>query len=70
MRWWIDHMPRHAGLSVIIFSLDFFGWLHRQFIMINAYPYACMDFHDDSDLVLPKGEEWGALGKKFQPFKF
>ena len=29
------------------------------------YPYAGMDFRGDPDLVLPDGEQWGAIGKIF-----
>jgi len=33
--------------------------------MIKDYPYAGMDFCDDSDLVLPEGENWDISGMPF-----
>ena len=33
--------------------------------MVDDYQYAGIDFRNDPDLVLPKGEDWDAtLGKK------
>ena len=33
--------------------------------MVNDYGYVGIDFHNDPDLVLPKGEDWDTtLGKK------
>lgn len=38
MRRLIDHMDQHVGPSEIKFSPTFFGWMRRQFIIINDYP--------------------------------
>ena len=56
-------MSRHAGPSTINFSPSFFGWLSRQFIIIDDYPYAGMDFHDYPELELPEGEQCDASCK-------
>ena len=29
----------------------------------SEYPYVGMDYRGDPDLVLPDGEQWGAIGK-------
>ena len=34
-------------------------------MVYSEYPYAGMDFWSDPDLVLPDGEQWGAIGKIF-----
>ena len=65
MQRWVDHMSRHAGQSQISFSDTFFRWFDRQEMVYSEYPYASMDFRGDRDLVLPDGEQWGAIGKIF-----
>ena len=65
MQRWVDHMSRHAGQSQISFSDTFFGWFDRQEMVYSEHPYAGMDFRGDPDLVLPAGEQWGAIGKFF-----
>ena len=62
MQRWVDHMSRHAGQSQISFSDTFFGWFDHQEMFYSEYPYAGMDFRGDPDLVLPAGEQWGAIG--------
>ena len=34
-------------------------------MVFSEYPYVGMDFRGDPDLVLPDGEQWGAIGKFF-----
>lgn len=63
MQRWVDHMSRHAGQSQISFTDTFFGWFERQEMAFSEYPYAGMDFRGDPDLVLPDGDQWGAIGK-------
>jgi len=63
MQRWVDHMSRHAGQSHISFSDTFFGWFDCQEMVYSEYPYAGTDFWGDPDLVLPAGEQWGAIGK-------
>ena len=65
MQRWVDHMSRHAGQSHISFYDTLFGWFDRQEMVYSNYPYAGMDFRGDPDLVLPAGEQWGAIGKFF-----
>lgn len=63
MQRWVDHMSRHAGQSQVSFSDTFFGWFNCQDMVFSKYLYAGMDFQGDPDLVLPAGEQWGAIGK-------
>ena len=70
MQRWVDHMSRHAGQSHISFSDTFFGWFDHQEMFYSEYPYAGMDFRGDPDLVLPAGEQWGAIGNFFDHFLF
>lgn len=65
MQRWVDHMSRHAGQPQITFTDAFFRWLERQEMVFSEYPYVGMDFRGDPDLVLPDGEQWGAIGKLF-----
>ena len=37
---------------------DFFGWLQRQLILVEDWPYAETDFTGDLDLPLPEGDDW------------
>ena len=37
---------------------EFFGWLRRQLIVVEDWPYAGTDFTGDPDLPLPEGEDW------------
>jgi len=63
MQRWVDLMARHAGQSQVSFSGTFFKWFKCQEMVFSKYPYAGMDFRGDPDLVLPAGEQWGAIGK-------
>ena len=65
MQRWVDHMSRHAGQSQISFSDTFFRWFDHQEMVYSEYPSVGMDFQGDPDLVLPDGEQWGAIGKSF-----
>ena len=38
--------------------LELFGWLRRQMIMVEDWPYAGTDFTGDPDLPLPEGDDW------------
>ena len=59
----VDLMARHAGQSQVSFSDAFFEWFNCQLMTYAEYPYAAMDFQGDLDLVLPAGEQWGAIGE-------
>ena len=37
---------------------EFFGWLRRQLIVVEDWPYAGTDFTRDPDLPLLEGEDW------------
>ena len=56
-------MSQHAGQPQISFSDTFFEWFDHQEMVYAKFPYAGMDFWGDPDLVLPAGEQWGAMGK-------
>ena len=62
---WYGLLTRLSGGRQPHFSEDFFNRLDQDMLMVDDYGYAGIDFHNDSDLVLPKGEDWDAtLGKK------
>ncbi|MCY6524802.1 hypothetical protein, partial [Actinobacillus pleuropneumoniae] len=63
MQRWVDFMAKLAGQSQISFSDAFFEWFDRQEMFYAEYPYVGMDFRGDPNLVLPAGEQWGAIGK-------
>ena len=43
---------------------EFFGWLRRQLIVVEDWPYAGTYFTGDPDLPLPEGDDWDEeLGK-------
>ena len=70
MQIWVDLMARHAGQSLITFTPKLFEWLDRQDMDITEYPYSEMDFCEDTDLMLPVGAQWGAIGKLFDQSVF
>jgi hypothetical protein len=39
-------------------------------LMVDDYAYAGLDFRGDLNLALPKGAQWGYLGKKYTFFTF
>jgi hypothetical protein len=57
-------MARHVEGPIIKYNDAFFGWLRPQILMIYDYVYADLEFQGDPDLALPKGFQWGDLGKK------
>ena len=67
MQRWVDLMAKHVGQSQISFSDAFFEWFDCQKMVFAKYPYAGMDFQGDPNLVLPVGEQWGVIGKRFDP---
>ena len=54
---WAALMPRAGGGQQMSWRLDFFGWLWRQLIVVEDWPYARTDFTRDPDLPLPEGED-------------
>ena len=62
---WSGLLMRLGGRHQPHFSEDFFSRLDQELLVVDDYRYARIDFHNDPDLVLPKGDEWDvALGKK------
>lgn len=55
---WAALIPREGGDQKMSWRLEFFGWLRRQRIVVEDWPYAGTDFTGDPDLPLPEGEEW------------
>ena len=41
----------------------FFAWFRRQNVAIDEYAYAGINFRRDPNFQLPKGAQWGAIGK-------
>lgn len=70
MQRWVDHMSRHVGQSQIYFFDTFFRWFDHQEMFYSEYPYARMDLRGDPDLVLPAGDQWGAIGNFSDHFLF
>jgi hypothetical protein len=64
MKRWCDLMSRHVAGPIIRYNDTFFDWLEPQILMIDDYAYVGLDFHNDPDLVLPEGSQWGELGEK------
>jgi hypothetical protein len=48
------------------FTGDFFAWLRRQYLWIEDFPYAEVDFRGSGsmDLILPMGEDWDVSGER------
>jgi hypothetical protein len=64
MKRWCNLMARHVAGPIIKYNNAFFDWLRPKILMIYDYSYVILDFRNDPDLVLPKGFQWGDLGKK------
>lgn len=56
-------MYLHANPSPMSFTPVFFRCLRMHFIMVDDYPYEGVDFQGDPELMFPKGEKWGVIGK-------
>jgi hypothetical protein len=57
-------MAHHGGVLIIKYDESFFQWLRDQLIMVEDYDYAGTEFCGDPNLSLPKGSQWGDIGKK------
>jgi hypothetical protein len=64
MERWTSLSPRLVSESEFRFTGDFFAWLRRQFLWIEDFPYADVDFRRSMDLILPEGEDWDESGKR------
>jgi hypothetical protein len=64
MERWTSLSPRLVSESEFRFTGDFFTWLRRQFLWIEDFPYADVDFRRSMDLILPEGEDWDESGKR------
>ena len=51
-------MPHGGGGQRMHFPLEFFGWLHRQLIVVDDYAYGSKNFRWDPNIPLPLGEQW------------
>ena len=54
---WVALMPRSGGGQQMSWIPEFFGWLRRQLIVVEDWPYAGTDFTGDPNLPLPEGED-------------
>ena len=52
-----------GGKDVFSYNDGFFAWWEMQVPFIEDFPYAGMDFRNDTDLALPEGAQWDASGK-------
>jgi hypothetical protein len=57
-------MAHHGRVPIVTYGQALFQWLRDQLIMVEEYAYAGTDFLGDPDLALPKGSQWGEIGKK------
>ena len=64
MERWTSLSTRLVSESEFRFTGDFFAWLRRQFLWIEDFPYANVDFRRSMDLILPEGEDWDESGKR------
>jgi hypothetical protein len=64
MERWTSLSPRLVSESEFHFTGDFFAWLRRQYLWIEDFPYAEVDFRGSMDLILPAGEDWDVSGKR------
>ena len=64
MERWTSLSMRLVSESEFHFTGDFFAWLRRQYLWIEDFPYANVDFRGSMDLILPEGEEWDESGKR------
>jgi hypothetical protein len=64
MEWWTSLSPRLVEKSKLCFTSEFFAWLRHQYLWIEYFPYADVDFHGSMDLILPAGEDWDASGER------
>jgi hypothetical protein len=58
-------MARHVTSPIVKYNDVLFDWLRTQMLMVNNYSYDSVEFRGDPDLVLPKGSQWGDIGKKY-----
>ena len=64
MERWTSLSPRLVSESEFHFTGDFFAWLRQQFLWIEDFSYADVDFHGSMDLIFPEGEDWDESGKR------
>jgi hypothetical protein len=64
MKRWVYLMARHGGSHIVRYNNVFFEWMRTKMLMVDDYDYVRLDFHGDPDLALPKGYQWGDIGKK------
>ena len=66
---WVEDITRHGGGgSTITYESMFFRWSHGQILMVEDDVHLGIDFIGDLDLPLPKGDQWGKIGKKYSFF--
>jgi hypothetical protein len=64
MERWTSLSQRLVAESEFHFTGDFFAWLRCQYLWIEHFPYAEVDFRGSMDLILPTGEDWDASGER------
>ena len=64
MERWTSLSPRLFSESEFHFTGDFFAWLRWQYLWIEDFPYADVDFCGSMDLIFSEGEDWDESGKR------
>jgi hypothetical protein len=64
MKRWVGRIARHGGGPIVYYDHPFFKWLKNQLIMIEDYAYTWVNFQGDPGLILPKGHQWGDVGRQ------
>jgi hypothetical protein len=64
MERWTSLSLRLVAESEFHFTGDFFAWMRHQYLWIEDFPYADVDFHGSMDLILPAGGDWDASGER------
>jgi hypothetical protein len=64
MERWTSLSPRLVAESEFHFTSYFFTWLRCQYLWIEEFPYAKVDFCGSMDLILSTGEDWDVSGER------
>ena len=64
MERWTSLSPRLVLESEFCFTGDFFAWLRRQYLWIEDFLYANVDFRGSMDLIFSMGEDWDESGNR------
>jgi hypothetical protein len=67
---WTEVLPRKGGGHLgDPWDDAFFAWWECQVVVIEDYPYAGIDYHNDPEMPIPPNSAYGDIGKIFFLFK-